>query len=82
MGGNKEEDDEPDKMQIAFGRISRFIGFIKSLPKTLFRIMCRRKKVGDKPVPLSINGKEPNGYPEKNGKPSPMVDFRSKLKPK
>ena len=62
-------------MQIAVQRIKRYIAAIKSIPKTLFRIFCKRKKVGDKSnIPPGINteGKEkngpiPNGFTEKNG---------------
>ena len=81
MGGSEEEDSEPDKMQIAVGRIKRFIGAIKSAPKNLFRACCKRKKVGDVKS-ISLNGGTsnglkngiPNGFTEKNG------NFNSNLK--
>ena len=80
MGGSEEEDSEPDKMQIAIGRIKRFIGAIKSAPKNLFRACCKRKKVGDVKS-ISLNGGTsngikngiPNGFTEKNG------NFNSKI---
>ena len=76
MGGSEEEDSEPDKMQIAIGRIKRFIGAIKSAPKNLIRACCKRKKVGDvKSISLNggtisnglKNGIHSNGFTEKNG---------------
>ena len=76
MGGSEEEDSEPDKMQIAIGRIKRFIGAIKSAPKNLYRACCKRKKVGDvKSISLNggtisnglKNGIHSNGFTEKNG---------------
>ena len=42
MGGDPEEDSEPDKMKIAFDRIGRFIKYIKSAPKNLLKRLCRR----------------------------------------
>ena len=73
MGGDKEEDDEPDKMQIAFGRIGRFIKFVKSLPKTIVTKLCKRQRVGDSRA-MALNGVQnmalngaPNGFLEKNG---------------
>ena len=42
MGGDPEEDSEPDKMKIAFDRIGRFIKYIKNAPKNLFKKLCRR----------------------------------------
>ena len=40
MGGDPEEDGEPDKMKIAFNRISRFINYIH--PKNVFKRLCKR----------------------------------------
>ena len=70
MGGNEPEDDEPDKMKIAFQRISRFKAYVKNLlnPKNIIKRL-KRRKVGDI-KPLNVNGNGTmNGHIEKNGIP-------------
>jgi voltage-gated sodium channel type II alpha len=84
MGGNEATDEEPDKMQIAGQRISRFKAWLgRTLhPRNLMRL-CKRKKISDKPMPITLNGNgvnhnkhhhgnsngftSSNGYPEKSG---------------
>ena len=73
MGGDPEEDGEPDKMKIAFNRIGRFIDFIN--PKNVFKRLCKRKKVMDINGKPMVNGTSngvhragiPNDFHDKNG---------------
>ena len=66
MGGDEEQSDEPDKMKIAFGRISKGISFIKNLPKTIFKRLKRKKVMDAKP--LMTNGHvTSNGHYMSNG---------------
>ena len=50
LTGNESEDDEPDKMKIAVGRIKFGIRWIKAFLLS----PCRRKKVADTTMPIKV----------------------------